>query len=916
MAELDGGAEDFQYDAFISYGNGDSGELAAALWRGLRQLAKPWYKLRVQRIFLDKADLPGSPNLGAEIERALSDSRWLVLIASPAAAASQWVTREVQWWLDHGRSDRLLIASTTPDLWWDERACDWADGALVPPALRGALRTEPRIVDLTEEASSKGQALSPVKVSFIAAPIRGRKPFDLVGDDLRQRRRARQLVTVAVSLLAALTVASATLTALVVRAYHNAIASKLTAQSEAFAAEAQTQRYTDPQTAALLALAAWRSSPTIAARSSLLSIMTDGYGGTLIGANDVYRAAFSPDGRYLATTAGVLAPGGHPDSTVRLWDVRTRRQVAVFPVNGTVTSVAFSPDGRTLAAAALGARTVWFWHVTSRRLARTLGGSGANALAYSPDGRLLAIDVRGKVGLIDLATMTRIAVLPGGFTDIDSLAFSGNGRLLAAGGETGSIANPLATLPGLTRVWNVTARTLLATLPASGTVNSVAFSSDSRLLASGSDNGIITLWNAAKHRMLAPLSSAGAVDAVAFSPDGLALVAAYGQVIKAWHVTPRSFIGEDTFFHPTIFTLAFSQAGQTLFAGGTDEAILLSFDHDDLSTPAIVTSTAVSPDGRLIATGGLDGKVRLWTSAGPWPVRVITADRGGVRSVSFSPHGRLLASGGAGGYVRLWNPATGTQLAALRAVGPAVTRVTFSPDGSLVVAASQVITANQFRHTYAPAAIQIWDAGTRKLLATFRAPWGDAVTGPVFAPNGSRIAVALNGLTGETVELLRSRDLHAVGAELKLRSLIYDVAFSPTSNLMATGLEDGAIVLWDAARDKRVRTITGISGQVRAVAFSPDDRTLAVGDSEGLIQIFSVRTGALEETLSAHTAEVNGLAFTPDGRTLISASTDHTAIIWTLSTRSAVQALCNALRGPDLARQWANLNIGIGPPPC
>jgi WD40 repeat protein len=915
-AALNGEADGLFYDAFISYSNSDSAELAFALWRRLRQLAKPWYKLRVQRIFLDKAELPGSPDLGGEIERALSESRWLVLIASPAAAASQWVNREVEWWLGHDRSDRLLIASTTPELRWDERTRDWADGALVPPALRGALRTEPNLVDLTAEALSKGKNLSPAKVSFIAAPIRDRRPPDLVGEDLRQRRRARQFAAFAALSLAVLTALSITLTAVAVRAHQNASASNLTTQSNEFASQALAQRYANPQAAALLALAAWRSAPTAAARGSLLSIYTDGYDGTLIGAKEVYGAAFSPDGRYLATTAGPLptATRSSPDNTVRLWDVRTRRQVAVFPVTGQVTSVAFSPDGRTLAAAVLSRRMIWFWHVASRRLAGTLTGPGANAVAYSPDGRLLATGLE-KVDLIDLATMTRVAVLPGRFSNIYSLTFSGNGRLLAAGGETGSIANPYASLPGITRVWNVTTRTQLARMPASGTINSVAFSPAGHLLASGSDNGRISLWNTTSHKMLAPLSSQGSVDAVAFSSDGLTILAAYGQTLKAWHTAPpRSFFGEDTFFHPTLYALASTRTGSRWFAGGTGEAMLLG--SHNLVTAAVVTSTAVSPGGRLLATGGLDGKIRLWTTADLRPAGVIAANRGGVRTIAWNRSGRLLASGGADGYIRLWNPATGTQLAALRTAGPEVTKLTFSRDGSLLAAASQATTANAVLH-HDPAALQVWDTSTRKLLDTSRVPWGSALTGPAFSPDSTRIAVAVSSTIQDEVILRRARDLSAVGPVMKLASVIYDVAVSPADTQVAAALGNGTIVLWNPrAPSPRARTITGISGQARTIAFSPDSHALAVGGSDGLIRVFNVRTGALDEILTGHTAEVNGLAFAPDGRNLISVSSDDTAIMWTLSTRTVAHDFCNVLEGPDLARQWAHLHAGIGSSPC
>jgi hypothetical protein len=99
--------------------------------------------MRALRIFLDTADLTANPGLWPSIEDVLSSSQWFILLASADAAASKWVNREVQWWIDHRSPDRLLIAGTSPGLKWDEQKRDWAADAPVPSALRGAFPDEP-----------------------------------------------------------------------------------------------------------------------------------------------------------------------------------------------------------------------------------------------------------------------------------------------------------------------------------------------------------------------------------------------------------------------------------------------------------------------------------------------------------------------------------------------------------------------------------------------------------------------------------------------------------------------------------------------------------------------------------------------------------------------------------------------------
>jgi hypothetical protein len=85
-----------------------SSEIAQGLQRELERFARPWYRPRAARIFRDTTDLSVSPHLWGDIESALGRSRWFVLLASPQAAASRWVDREVEWWLEHRSVDRIL----------------------------------------------------------------------------------------------------------------------------------------------------------------------------------------------------------------------------------------------------------------------------------------------------------------------------------------------------------------------------------------------------------------------------------------------------------------------------------------------------------------------------------------------------------------------------------------------------------------------------------------------------------------------------------------------------------------------------------------------------------------------------------------------------------------------------------------
>src|SRR5262249_21309747 len=129
------------YDVFMSYSHAADGLLGPALQRGLRGFAKPWYQLNALRVFRDETSLSATPGLWSRIETALEDSRFFILLASPSAAQSHWVDREVAYWLEHKPLENLLIALTDGEIVWDEEAdaLDEQRTTALPPSLGKAL---------------------------------------------------------------------------------------------------------------------------------------------------------------------------------------------------------------------------------------------------------------------------------------------------------------------------------------------------------------------------------------------------------------------------------------------------------------------------------------------------------------------------------------------------------------------------------------------------------------------------------------------------------------------------------------------------------------------------------------------------------------------------------------------------------
>ena len=185
------------YDAFISYSHAKDKPIAAALQSVVQRLGKPWYRRRALRVFRDDTSLSATPHLWPSIEQALGQSRFLILLASPEAAASPWVAKEVVYWFEHKSADTLLIALTDGALAWDNAADDfeWSATTPLPAVLKGRFASEPKWVDLT--AYRAGAAPSDARFMELgadfAAAIRGIPKEDLLSEEVRQQRRALTL---------------------------------------------------------------------------------------------------------------------------------------------------------------------------------------------------------------------------------------------------------------------------------------------------------------------------------------------------------------------------------------------------------------------------------------------------------------------------------------------------------------------------------------------------------------------------------------------------------------------------------------------------------------------------------------------------------------------------------------------------
>ena len=182
--------------------------IAAALQAVVQRLGKPWYKRRALRVFRDDTSLSATPQLWPAIEQALGQSRFLILLASPEAAASPGSARRSPIGSRIKSAETLLIALPDGTLVWNNAAgdFDWSQSTSLPPVLKGAFATEPKWVDLAayRGGATRRDRRFDERAANFAAAIHGRSKEDILSEELREQRKALLLAWSAAGLLCAL----------------------------------------------------------------------------------------------------------------------------------------------------------------------------------------------------------------------------------------------------------------------------------------------------------------------------------------------------------------------------------------------------------------------------------------------------------------------------------------------------------------------------------------------------------------------------------------------------------------------------------------------------------------------------------------------------------------------------------------
>jgi WD40 repeat protein len=564
--------------------------------------------------------------------------------------------------------------------------------------------------------------------------------------------------------------------------------------------------------------------------------------GLLPGANGIFTAvAFSPDGKRIA--AGGFTDNNQTGIAV-VWDPATGKEMfrATGPQGG-FQRLVWAPDGKHLAAISGQQQSVHIWDTAARKeVIYTLAKNGAQAQAceFAPDGKALALTINDEpLHLLDPVTGKVLRKVGQARQGLSAVAYAPDGKTLVVAGKS-----------MLHRFDPATDKSLDAVEGHTATVGLVSLSVDGKTLVSYGLDQSVSTWDAATGRELRRFDLPNQAEAqttlngAALSPDGALLAVSMAKVDPNTQQQTESRI--------EVFDVA---AGKAL---------------RKLTVPeGQVGRLKFAPGGAVLASVWQDGQVRLWEA------------RSGkeLHSIRFQerPENEAAAGGappGLAGDVTLAFSADGRLL---------LTRTLFAPDGDAV------------DPTDLSWQVRVWEVATGKERRKF--------TFKIVTDNPTVTYAGLGGPPGGVSEVaVEGREVRPV------------LAWSPNGKqfIQAGG---STIHLCDAVTGKEIRRFGGYLVAADIAVFSPNGQLLAAGSNEGEITLWDVATGSVLAQAAGHRGVVASVAFSADGKTLISGGGDTSALVWDVAgllddarPRPVVldpirlQALWNELADADAAK--------------
>ncbi|MDP8961330.1 MAG: serine/threonine protein kinase [Actinomycetota bacterium] len=844
-----------------------------------------------RRIALSELSREAEPDVLTVVE-ALVEARLLTADRKTVELAHEAIIRtwpRLRGWIEESRDD-LRIRQRI-----GRAAAEWDGQGRHPDLL---YRGTPLLSALEWVLVNRGQ-LNTLELEFLEAGESAHREAQERAE--LAARRSRRIRRVAVTILSLLTVVAVVASVVAFAGFRRAQRNELQATerlAQSLASQALGLVEKDPRLSLALAvesMARSRAAPP-EARAALVT------GGQALAAatwapavasqvaNEALTVAIRPQGDVVVT--------GNRDGSIGLWNARTGKELgsAIAGHGRAIEELAFSSDGARMVSAGLDG-AVLLWNLTDPvsvppPLEFTRAGGLVWSAAFSPDDSLVATaSESGTVRLWDVRTRAEagppVVDVSRGFLTV---AFSPDGTLLLAGDGRGEVWG-----------WRVADREpVLGPFKAhESDVWEIVFHPAGEVFATVSSDGRVRLWDHSSGKMVAePSAGHGKVRGAQFSPDGsLLVVGDEAGRIRVWDVAAGEEVAVSEARHDReVFDAALSGDGAVLATLGLDQTMRLwraGSEPLGLLLPghqAGAYGLAASPDGALLATGDGAGAIRVFSATTGRLMITLDTGEGAVWAVAFSPDGGRLVTGGAGGQVRVWEVATGAELP-----GPgqghegAVTALGFTPDGRLLLSAGE------------DGAVRLWDATTSEPAGRPLGPHPGGVTRMALSPDGDTLAVADKQGSVRLWDLPRRLQAAAWEAD---NNILWSLSWSPDGEVLATASADELVTLWDVGSRTRLLDLTPHPGGATDVVFLSGG-TVVTASRDGTLRLWDRELGRLlGGAIADHQGPVWRLTTIGNGALFASSSEDGSVRIWDILDKERVCARAGNRWDEEARRQF------------
>ena len=405
--------------------------------------------------------------------------------------------------------------------------------------------------------------------------------------------------------------------------------------------------------------------------------------------SELLSVDFSPDGKTLAS--------GGSEGSVKRWDLDGKLLQELKGHSDGVSSLAFSPDGTELVSGGRDGLII-YWDAITHQQIRAIEAHSTQVLdvTFRADGQQLVSGSRDRTIKLWNAIGQPIATLEGHQSRIWDVQFTPSGEQLVSASNDRTI-----------RLWDLTNPLLTNYLGPSDGIIGIDFSAANNLIAAASDDRYLRLWNESNGRLAGRFQHPDAVLSAAFSPNGDAVVTgSWDGVARLWNLAGEQ-LAELRGHGKPVWDAVFSPDGQTIATASVNREVMLWDLAGNIKSVLTghrgeVRSVAFSADGQFLISASLEGTVNLWrlnrrlnrrnNENGTGKPALITTFRGSSQSgfidADFSPDGQLVAAGGFDNLVRIWSVEDGELVQILEGHTAEVRSVSFSSDGQTIVTAS------------------------------------------------------------------------------------------------------------------------------------------------------------------------------------------------------------------------------------